>query len=209
MVGEVVNPGHLARELPGGRVVVVPQVRHDVVEPQHLVPLVRVFQTHVKRDLCPADGGARQLSAGVAARRAHHPRIPSLPRVPSVPRRTSRTRWPRLTWRAPRPGFPRPARLAFSPLNKARGRDGAQVLHDLQSRGARFGVVRVADHPTGAHHLVVRLGLGSLDQQRDRDDESQDHDDANHRGDGSLPLQSPRREREEVRFALGRNGGRW
>lgn len=51
VVGEVVNPGHLARELAGGGVVVVPQVRDDVVKPQHFVSLVRVFQTHIKRDL--------------------------------------------------------------------------------------------------------------------------------------------------------------
>lgn len=162
MIGEVINPGHLACKLAGRRVIVVPQVRDNVVEAQHFVSLVRIFQSHIKRYLCPADSRA-QFSGSLSPRCAHYSGIPELSKISSIPWWPPRTRWSRFARRSPRPRLPRPTWLALSSLNKAGGRNGAQVLHDLQSRGARFGVVRVTDHPTGAHHLVVRIGLRGLD----------------------------------------------
>lgn len=51
MVGEVVNPGHLTRKLASGGIIVISDVCHYIIKPEHLVAFVRVLETHVKRDL--------------------------------------------------------------------------------------------------------------------------------------------------------------
>ena len=209
VISEVIDPGHLARELPGGRVVVVPQVRDHVVEPQHLITLVRIFQTHVKCDLGVISNNRANVRPGLCPSRARYdPGGTRSPGVPPVSRWPSRTGWTGLAGRTPRSGSTRPTHLAFSPLRQRGRGDRAELLHDLHGARARFGAVRVTDHPTGAHHLVVRVGLGTLHQQGDGDDERQHHDDAHHGGDDPLPLEGPRGTRYKVRFALGRDGGR-
>lgn len=68
VVSEEINPGDGASELPGGRVIVVSQVGHHVVEFEHLVALVLLFQPCVKGNLGHGAVGGRAYCAGSCAR---------------------------------------------------------------------------------------------------------------------------------------------
>lgn len=209
MISEEVNSRHLTCELASGRVVVVTQVSYHIIETQHLVTLVWVFQTYVKGDLdtskrraefsrfCPS---CSLWSSGKA----------DFSCITSLPGRPSRSRRTRFTWRTSGSRLPRATRFSFVPTGERWRRwrgDGTEVLHDFQRRGARFRAVWVTDHATSAHHLIVRGDGGALDQQGNRDEQHHDHDDESQRcTDQPLPLQHPTNSRKNAGVVFGGNG---
>lgn len=208
MVGEEVDPGHVAGELPGVRVVVFPQVCDHVVKLQHLVPLVRVLQADVERDPVSVGGGVRALRLSVLGTCGPGHRGEGESAVAAQPWRSPRTRRSGLSRRAPGSGFARSPRLPATPLRHGRLRsDAVHVLDHLYGAGAaRFRGVRVADHPTGAHHLVVaRGGLGGCAQQKQRDGDGQSQQ--NHRDGGHQEDRPPAGQQETRAAALGGNFG--
>lgn len=67
VVSEEINSGDGARELSSGRVIVVSQVGHHVVELEHLVALVLLFQPCVKGNLGDRAVSGRAYCAGSCA----------------------------------------------------------------------------------------------------------------------------------------------
>lgn len=69
VVTEKINPRDRTSELAAGRVIVVSQVGYYVVELQHLVALVLLFQSYIKGDLWHGAVSGRTYRTGCAGTR--------------------------------------------------------------------------------------------------------------------------------------------